>query len=93
MKPSLAAVGADVSPDLAVRWIVVVEDDLDPVGDPLALMETHPALGGLHTAHGHLVQQLGYRRSAHSDALVILRRQNSNPHCGGVGVLSPSYTH
>ena len=55
----------NVSPYLAVLWIVMVEDDLDPVRDSLTLVEAHLALGGLHTAQGHLVQQLAWGGSTH----------------------------
>ena len=43
----------------------MVEDDLDPVRDSLTLVEAHLALGGLHTAQGHLVQQLAWGGSTH----------------------------
>ena len=64
VQPPLAA-GGRLSPYLAVLWILVVEDDLDPVGDPLPLMDAHLALGGLHAAQGHLVQQLTWEEGTH----------------------------
>lgn len=35
--------------------VLVVEDDLVAMGDSLTLMDTHLTLGGLNTAHGHLI--------------------------------------
>lgn len=48
--------GDAVLPYLAVFRVIVVQDDLVPVGDSLALMDTDLTLGGVHAAHGHLVQ-------------------------------------
>lgn len=45
-------------PYSAVFGVVVVEDDFVAVGDSLTLMDTHMTLRGIHTTHGHLVQQL-----------------------------------
>lgn len=47
-------------PYLAVVGVIVVQDDLVAMGDPLTLMNAHLTLRGLHTAHGHFIQQLAF---------------------------------
>lgn len=54
----------------------MVQDDLVAVRDSLTLVDTHLTLRGIHTMHGHLVQQLAYKRqklNSHTLFVVIKR--------------------
>ena len=44
--------------------VVMVQDDLVTMGDPLSVMVTYVALGGFNTLHGNLIQYLTYKAEA-----------------------------
>lgn len=51
----------------------MVQDDLVAVRDSLTLMDTHLTLRGIYTTHGHLVQQLAYKKQKlNSHTLFVL---------------------